>query len=329
MVRDRVECALCECQMVERREYTDGGAWLRYDCPACGEYDVSGQAANHLRPRVADDERHLLSGITRNAHEQGSRVRIRSADHASALLQDADIPRSILGKMDRLVLHLERKTDLSAGAGSVELDHEMDYSLAYCRHGELVNLLGYLARAEYVEPRGWSLTPAKPRLTPQGLHRAHELRTTTTEDNRAFVAMWFDDAGSMEQALDAAIRPACAEAGYEAHLVTDEQHYTEKVCEQVVAELRRCTFLIADFTGQRQNVYWEAGYAQALGKPVVRSCRTDCFDGLHFDTRQYPHIKWATHKELHDELLAAMRAQLPLRPRLRPDEEHEATLGGA
>jgi hypothetical protein len=42
--------------------------------------------------------------------------------------------------------------------------------------------------------------------------------------------------------------------------------------------------LVADFTGQRGGVYWEAGFAQGLGIPVIRTCKSDELWKLHFDT---------------------------------------------
>ena len=45
-------------------------------------------------------------------------------------------------------------------------------------------------------------------------------------------------------------------------------------------QIRKSKFLIADFTGQRGGVYYEAGFAYGLGLPVIWTCRKDWFDGL-------------------------------------------------
>lgn len=65
-----------------------------------------------------------------------------------------------------------------------------------------------------------------------------------------------------------------------------------KICDQIISDIRRSEFLVADFTKQSGGVYFDAGYALALGRIVIWSCREDHVKDLHFDTRQYPRITW-------------------------------------
>jgi hypothetical protein len=74
---------------------------------------------------------------------------------------------------------------------------------------------------------------------------------------------------------------------------------TEKV---ILCEIRRSHFVVADFTLQRQNVYFEAGFAEALGLQVIYTCREDDIKNAHFDIRQRNHIVWNAPEELKDEL---------------------------
>ena len=64
--------------------------------------------------------------------------------------------------------------------------------------------------------------------------------------------------------------------------------------DEIIAAIRRSRCLVADLTGQRQNVYYEAGFAQGLGKPVVWTCRADEVNEkrLHLDVRQYAFVTW-------------------------------------
>ena len=48
----------------------------------------------------------------------------------------------------------------------------------------------------------------------------------------------------------------------------DMKQFNEKICDHIIAEIRRSRFLIADVTGHRAGVYFEAGYAMGLGLPV-------------------------------------------------------------
>lgn len=41
-------------------------------------------------------------------------------------------------------------------------------------------------------------------------------------------------------------------------LILNKEH-ANKIDDEIIAEIRRSAFLVADFTGQRQNVYFETG----------------------------------------------------------------------
>jgi nucleoside 2-deoxyribosyltransferase len=59
-----------------------------------------------------------------------------------------------------------------------------------------------------------------------------------------------------------------------------------------LAAIRRSRFVVADFTGNRQNVYFEAGFAQGLGIPVVHTCRRQEIEQITFDVNHYPVVPW-------------------------------------
>lgn len=82
----------------------------------------------------------------------------------------------------------------------------------------------------------------------------------------------------------------------------------------IVAEIRKSSFLIADFTGDRGGVYFEAGFAKGLGIPVIFSCKKgEWTDKLHFDTRQYNHIIWETPTDLAVKLQNRIAATIPVK----------------
>ena len=135
------------------------------------------------------------------------------------------------------------------------------------------------------------------------------------DSSQAFVAMWFGNNNESEEEMnnlyDNGIDQAIKNVGYEA-LRIDRKKDVDKIDDEILAEIRRSRFLVADYTygnnGVRGGVYYEAGFAQGLGIPVFRSCRSDKFDDLHFDTRQYYHIKWDTPEQLRKELEDRIRA---------------------
>jgi nucleoside 2-deoxyribosyltransferase len=112
-----------------------------------------------------------------------------------------------------------------------------------------------------------------------------------------FVAMSF--AEDFNSAFIDGIEPAIRDAGCEP-LRVDKVHHNEKLCDRII-EIRRARFVVADVTGQR-GVYYEAGFAAALGLPVIWSCREDDMNNIHFDTRQYNHVVWGAPADLHEKL---------------------------
>jgi len=91
----------------------------------------------------------------------------------------------------------------------------------------------------------------------------------------------------------------------------DFVQHNEKICDKIVAEIRTCQFLIADVTLASANVYFEAGFAMALNRTVIWTCRDDSFDqDVRFDTRQYSYVRWKTPTDLREQLTDRIKATI-------------------
>jgi hypothetical protein len=153
-------------------------------------------------------------------------------------------------------------------------------------------------------------------LTPDG-HAKLEGSAANIDSKQAFVAMWFD--ASLNDAYDQGIEPAIREAGYDPRIIRNKEH-NNKIDDEIIAEIRRSKFVIADFTcgfskdGKeaiaRGGVYYEAGFAQGLNLPVIWTCRENVLSHVHFDTRQYNHIVWSDPEDLRVKLLNRIRATI-------------------
>jgi hypothetical protein len=121
-----------------------------------------------------------------------------------------------------------------------------------------------------------------------------------------FVAMSFDR--SLDEAFDLGIKPAIEkDCQLDKAERVDKEHHNEKICDKILADIRRCQFMVADYTQHKGGVYFEDGFALGLGRTVIRCCRDDDFN-FHFDTRQYPHIKWNTPADLRRQLAEKIQA---------------------
>ena len=131
---------------------------------------------------------------------------------------------------------------------------------------------------------------------------------------KAFVAMWFR--ADLMPAWREGFWPCLDQLGYDAIRI-DQEEFLGKIDDRIVAGIRESSLMVADFTGHRGGVYWEAGFAHGLGLPVLYTCRRNDIRRAHFDTRQYNHIVWDAPADLSAKLRARVEATVPNRPRPR------------
>ncbi len=166
-----------------------------------------------------------------------------------------------------------------------------------------------ISQFEFAEEPNSSVLLRSYLVTVDGHARVAELEKKRTNSSQAFVAMWFDN--SMKSAWENGMEPGVRDAGYEPRRI-DEKHHANKIDDEIIAEIRRSRFVVADFThgkkGARGGVYYEAGFALGLNIPVIFACRKDKLKKVHFDTRQYPHIVWEQPEELRQQLAKRISA---------------------
>jgi hypothetical protein len=124
-----------------------------------------------------------------------------------------------------------------------------------------------------ITPAGWKHIQSRPEL----------------QGKTAFIAMCFDP--SLDHIWTGPISAAVREAGYHPVRVYRIEH-NDDITDEIMAGIRLARFVIADFSFHRAGVYYEAGFAFGLGKPVIKMVRESDKNNLHFDTRQLNHIIW-------------------------------------
>jgi len=113
----------------------------------------------------------------------------------------------------------------------------------------------------------------------------------------------------LDEAYDLGIRLAIEDCGLEPCRM-DREHHNENISDRMLAQIRLAEFVVADFTQHRPSVYFEAGFAFALGRPVIWICREDDSKDLHFDIRQFNHIIWKNPVDLREKLRDRIRATI-------------------
>lgn len=176
---------------------------------------------------------------------------------------------------------------------------------------ELVAVLQMIVSMGWMEIPRSALGALYFSLSARGWLKVEELVARLPSTAQAFVAMWFNPATDM--AWRDGIEPAIADAGYRAIRI-DRKEHNQKIDDEIVAEIRRSKFMVADFTCEpgnvRGGVYFEAGYAMALPMPVIWTSAKSSLNDIHFDTRQYNHILWEKPEQLYRALNLRIQATI-------------------
>jgi hypothetical protein len=114
-----------------------------------------------------------------------------------------------------------------------------------------------------------------------------------------FVVMSFADKGHLRDAYNT-FRRVCEANGFKAFKVDQHFDSRQRIVPSIMSAIRRSAFIIADVSDARPNVYYELGYAQALGKDIV----TTAFEGtpLPFDIFDVPTHFWDCQDTLERKL---------------------------
>jgi hypothetical protein len=144
-----------------------------------------------------------------------------------------------------------------------------------------------------------------------GLLAAEALATTQPNSAQGFVAMSFAD--ELTNAWANGFDPAIRAAGFTPMRI-DNKEYVSGISDEIMAEIRRSRFVVADYTGQANGVYFEAGFALGFGLTVIPTCRADEIGKLHFDIRHINTLIWKEPRDLVDGLNKRIRAVIGIGP---------------
>ncbi len=313
-------CIFCG-QHVEK-PMTSGDNY-RFDCQNCGIYKITGTALEDMPNSVKkfQERKHLISGFLREMAELGLLTEMITSYNYNSLLSSSLIPKNALEKLNKLILFFYRKTEYLYQEIEIVFSQT---AIAYAKNEqELKNMIQALSSLDYIDASSKTLQNRKYHLTLTGIEKAEALHKEVKQSKQCFVAMWFDD--YMVSIFTDFIANAVKDAGYDPFIISLKEH-NDDICDEIIAEIRKSKFLIADFTGQRGGVYFEAGFAYGLGLPVIWTCHEDWFNKIvdkevevsvkgtmgkglikeerftHFDVNHYNFIVWKDGKDLYEKL---------------------------
>jgi hypothetical protein len=272
--------------------------WREVHCTVCQAYRVTEELMED-GPNIGKAGYLVSAWLRWNSLEHKNEVPKLTSERVEEIANEAPRYRPS-EKADRLLVALGR---ISKRPGRiVTLDKRSIVPLAWSRdESEADAYVHWLIDSGLISnvKSGCSLLRA-------GWDRYEQLMTAgRATSRRAFVAMWFDD--TMDHVWLEGIKPAIEQAKFKAYRVKG-QAQTDRIDAHIIAEIRACRFVVADVTGSRTAVYYEAGFADGLGKPVIWTCAKSRESEMSFDTRQFPHILWTDVEDLRTQLVGRIRA---------------------
>ncbi|PEF16527.1 nucleoside 2-deoxyribosyltransferase [Bacillus cereus] len=318
------QCPICSSNIAEPQMV--GGAFaMYYKCEKCGDFALSDMAKFSLKAAEIR-ERRKLSAVLRKRkirglgrimifHEKPSQE-LSNFPYPIYLLDDllGEYPENISERLNESLINLGKLTDFP---GDQLIISNKSMPLFFAQSDEVKEMeyiIKQLSQDGLIEVQiiddslTYEILPAYITVTVKGWNRIADLENISgSESKQVFVAMWF--ASEMDSAYKNAIATAVKEAGFDPIRI-DKVEHNNKIDDEIIAKIKQSKFVIADFTGHRGGVYFEAGYAMGLGKPVIWTCREDDLTNLHFDTRQYSHIVWRDEMELKELLLNRIKATI-------------------
>lgn len=282
---------------------------LSIKCLGCGEYKLDEELARRVEKSSIDEQRFILSALIRGKSEAGIDVRIRTEEELNALYQSEVLPDGPLASIDKIIDFVHKKTRSADSGTSLHID--FDAPVAFPKgKSEFEYLLSKAVELKYLEVVGVNQARHcdQYRLGIEGWQRLKELRRSQPVSSQAFVAMWFDE--KLKPVYQDGFKPALKQTGYSAIRLDLEEH-NEKICDRVLSQIRKSGLLVADVTGQRASVLFEAGFALGIGIPVIWTCSRSDAQTLPFDTRQYNHILWNDPEDLREKLALRIEATIP------------------
>ncbi len=294
----------------------------RYICPNCGTYDILRNAQinlNNLSPLSVV----CLSHYAWKSQRSAGTLLITEETVENVEKESLPTPNE---QLNNFIYYLGREFENNPGNIERIPAQHLRAKLGAFSEDDVYYIVKQAQRFALVEESGVTPQATGGRLTIEGWQRYEELKRGKASGKTAFLAMSFKEEHREDQDfIIETFKPVVAETGFRLQDIRENPE-AGLIDNHIRVAIRMARFVIADLTHSNQGAYWEAGYAEGLGKPVIYSCREDVFNDPtkrpHFDTNYCQTVVWDHDKpkEAIDQLASTIRATLPFEATM-PKEE--------
>lgn len=279
------QCIVCQssANMIGQSEL------LYVDCVRCGDFCLDREIANDNLPITNEKDRALASFLIRRMGGAGQRPNLSQEFFQSFRLRSLPSPAE---QCDNLLLWLAAAADEHSGR-MLTFDYSQPAMFSIVGVIDMTDLhwVAQTLVSQHLVADSSATRTFNGTITVRGWQRVEELRQAHIASNFAFFARQFANT-DLDRVFAECLRPTVKKTGYELRTVVQKAGLIDAVIED---DIRRCRFLIADLSDNNAGAYWEAGFAEGLGKPVIYISRAgDQGDDrrTHFDTDHRQTVRW-------------------------------------
>ena len=306
-------CPVCSSQLNGKPESPNGFDGSFFSCPLCGDFSLSRSLLETISNSIAGDDANIakISHALKTMQKINKTVVLSSFDLEKILERPLPSPKE---QADLLVRWIATNVDGIGEPVCVKPNTQRSLIGAKTNDGFTL-ILDYLLESGLVqEVPGYSdINSSAITLSFEGWEYYEQLIRGCGTYRKAFMAMKFGD-DTLDDIFKNVFKPSALEAGFELNKL-DDLPKAGLIDDRLRVEIQSSDFVIADLTHENSGAYWEAGYAEGLGKPVIYTCEKEKFenDKTHFDTNHHLTVIWneKSPQEAGEQLKATIRATLP------------------
>jgi len=285
-----------------------------FDCLRCGSYSLSRSIADDLAGMLKGDKKKVaILSYSICKMQRNGEIPYLDSNLVELILQNS-LP-SLTEQINNLILWLGEKTSPGKTVSLHSSTHQSIIGAMTLEGFALVvkHLIDIrLIEGNPISNRG-NFFQVDAALTFDGWNYFDQLNRGALTSRKAFMAMKFGDP-DLDKIFNQYFKPAVLATAYELYRL-DEMPKAGLIDDRLRVEIRTSRFLISDLTHENAGAYWEAGYAEGLGKPVIYTCEKSKFESqkTHFDTNHHLTVIWNKDEPelVVEQLKAIIRATLP------------------